>query len=262
MSSGPSAFYERASGGIFVASDATESPWDRRLQHGSPPTALLAYAMTANHPRPDVRIARMSAEFLGPIPKAAMHVKTRVVRPGKRIEMLEGVLEVDGREVVTARAWRIAVQTSHSVIPAATAPDVPPAMPANDPPKPAWLGNFGYGEAFEWRFAYGEAGLGPAAVWTRMRVPLIAGEPIAPMDRAFLLVDSANGISRELPLMEWIFVPPSLSVALERYPQDEWTLLEARTTLADDGIGMTVGRLADSRGYFGAASQALLVEKR
>jgi hypothetical protein len=262
MSTSPPAFYERTASDVFVATSATESPWDKRLQHGSPPTALIAHAMRVNHPREDVRFARMAAEFLGPIPLAEMTVRTRVARAGKRIEMLEGVLESGGREVVTARAWRIAVQAENAVPPAATTPDVAPALPEDDAHTATWLDRFGYGEAFEWRFVSGAQTLGPAAVWARPRLPLVAGEPLTPLDRALLVVDSANGVSGELPLTEWIFVPPSLSVALERYPVGEWTLLEARTTLASDGLGVTTARLADTTGYFASATQALLIEHR
>jgi acyl-CoA thioesterase len=61
-------------------------------------------------------------------------------------------------------------------------------------------------------------------------------------------------------MREWMFVPPSLSIALERYPRDEWILLDARTTLTDDGIGITTFRLADTTGWLAAGTQSLLVE--
>jgi len=259
--SGPDAFYERVDDETFAATRATQSPWDERLQHGSPPTALLAHLMSVRNPREDMRIARISSEFLGPIPLATVRVRTRVARPGRRIEMLEGALECDGREIVLARVWRIAVQRRESVPPATSAPDVVPDLPA-ERPAPTWLQGFGYGEAFEWRYAYGERGLGPAAVWTRPRVTVIAGEPIQGLDQALMIADSANGVSRELSMDDWMFVPPSLSLAFHRYPRGDWTLLEARTTLSSDGLGITASRLADEAGYFGIGSQALLVERR
>ena len=257
----PLAFYERIDDETFVATAATQSPWDKRLQHGSPPTALIAQEIGARHPRADMRIARISADFLGAIPLSTMVVKTRVVRPGRRIELLEGKIESGGREVVSARVWRIAIATPDSVPPASTMPDDAPQLPA-ERPAPAWLRGWGYGEAFEWRYVRGGDRLGPAAVWARPRVTLIANEPLQQLDRALILADSANGISSELPMGDWLFVPPSLSVALERYPHGEWTLLEARTTLARDGVGLTASRLADESGYFAVGQQALLVERR
>jgi hypothetical protein len=254
-------YYERIDKDTYAATVATQSPWDERLQHGSPPTALLAHAMLAAHPRDDMRLARITSEFLGAIPRAEMTVTTRVLRPGKRIELLEATLSSGGRDVVQARAWRIAVQPAGSIPAAATPPDpVPPLPPPQVPLQ--WLGGWGYGESMEWRYVSGGGAPGPAAVWARPKIPLIAGESLQPLDRALLLVDSANGISGELPMREYMFVPPSLTVALERYPRGEWVLLSARTTLTDDGLGLTSGRLADVDGYFGSSTQALLVERQ
>jgi len=183
------------------------------------------------------------------------------VRPGRRIEMLEGSVESNGREVLTARAWRVATQPEGSVPAAATPPDpVPPLPDAKTPPD--WLSTFGYGDAFEWRYVSGGGAPGPAAVWTRPRIPLIAGEAPQPFDRVIGIADSAIGISGELPMGAWLFVPMSLSLALQRYPRGDWTLLEARTTLSGDGLGVTSSRLADADGYLGVGSQPLLVERQ
>lgn len=253
------AYFTRVDGETYAPTMATSSPWGEHLQHGGPPTALLVHAVEKNHPRDDVRVARVASEFLGIIPREPVRVRTRVVRPGRRIEMTEATAEIGGREVLTARVWRIAVQHAGSVPAGVTPPDVPPPLPdAED----AWLSQFGYGRSIEWRYVYGMGALGPAAVWSRQRVPLVEGEPIAPVERAIVVADSANGISGELPMGEWLFVPPSLSLAFERYPRGEWVLLDARTTLGGDGIGVTSARVADRDGYFGVASQALYVERR
>lgn len=257
----PAGFYERVDAETFVATAWTTSPWDARLQHGGPPTALMAHVLCEAFPRDDMRIARVASEFLGPIPVAAMRVRTRMLRPGKRIELLEGTLEVNGRDVVSTRIWRIAVQREGSVPPGVTPPDPVPAF-ADRPAPPSWFDRFPYGRAIEWRFVLGEDAPGPATVWTRARFPLIAGEPMTRVDGALLVADSANGVSGELPMEQWLFVPPSLSIALERYPADEWVLLDARTSIGGDGLGVTTFRLADRAGWFGAGTQALLVEKR
>lgn len=257
----PTAFYERIDDETYAPTTATSSPWDERLQHGGPPTALLAHAVAARHPREDLRVARIASEFLGPIPRAPVRVRTRVVRPGRRIELVEATAEIGGREVLAARVWRIAVQPEGSVPAGVTPPEFPPPRPDAESP-PRWLKDFGYGQAIEWRYLYGAASPGPAAVWSRLRIPLVSGQPFAPLDRAVIVADSANGISGELPMDDWLFVPPSLSLAFERYPRGEWVLLEARTTLSSDGIGLTSSRLADGDGYLGVGSQPLYVERR
>ena len=257
----PSGFYQRIDAETFAATSWTTSPWDARLQHGGPPTALIAHVMCEQFPRDDMRIARVASEFLGAIPIATMRVRTRVLRPGRRIELLEGVLEVDGRDVVSTRVWRIAVQPDGSVPAGATAAQPVPAFADRSAP-PSWFDRFPYGRAIEWRYVVGGGEPGPAAVWTRPRYPLIAGEPMTRIDAALLVADSANGVSGELPMNDWLFVPPSLSIALERYPSGDWVLLDARTSITGDGLGVTTLRLADLDGWIGAGTQALLEERR
>jgi hypothetical protein len=103
---------------------------------------------------------------------------------------------------------------------------------------------------------------GATTVWVRPRGSLIAGEPLTQLDRALIIADSANGVSAELPMAAWLFVPPSLTVAIERYPRGEWVLLQARSTLTDDGVGACVARLADDDGYMGHVLQSLFVQRQ
>lgn len=265
MSTTATAFYKRIDDDAFAATDATTSPWDDELQHGGPPAALLAWAIAERHPREDMRIARVAIDFLGGIPRDVMRVRTRVLRPGRRIELAEGALESRGRESVVARVWRVATQRRASVPPGITAPPTfPPLPPDAHEVHPVEMGDWGYGGAIEWRFAKG-GGLGtvgPSAVWTRVRIPLVEGVPLRPIDRLLVVADSANGLSGELPFNDWLFVPPSLSIALQRYPEGEWTFMDARSSLSDDGLGVSSALFADERGFIGYGSQVLYVEAR
>ena len=262
----PESFYEVTGDGCYAATPATESPWDRRLQHGSPPTTLLVHALERAYPRHDVRVARVNAEFLGPIPRDVLRVRTALVRPGKRIEMLESTLEnADGRAVAIARVWRIAVQPDPELERRAALGVEPSALPDVAEPELFGIasGTWGYADASEWRYAKGHPNeVGPAAVWCRPRIPLVAGEPLTELDRILLVADSANGVSHELPFGEWLFVPPSLSIALQRYAAGEWVCLDAHTSLGPDGLGVTTFTLADRLGYLGGGTQSLLVERR
>jgi hypothetical protein len=258
----PEAFYLRKADDLFVPTSATVGPWDPNLQHGSPPAALLARAMLAAGARADVRIAHFSLDFLGPVPVAPMTVRAEVVRPGKRIELVTATAAIAGRPALRASAWRIAI-----------APERGPALRVDEPAPPLPLvaadtlfrtvPHFGYGDAVEWRFVEGSfQALGPATVWSRPRIPLLAGETTTPFLRALLLVDSANGISAELDFSAYTFVPVNLTVAFTRAPQGEWIGMAASTALGGDGVGTTRARLFDERGVFGQANQALFVGPR
>jgi hypothetical protein len=258
-------YYEPLGDDRYAATRATESPWDHSLQHGSPPTALLVHAIERAHPRTDVRVARVNVEFLGPIPRAVLRASTTLVRPGKRIEMLEATLDDErGRAVATARVWRIAIQPDPE-LELRAALKTGAQLPASAEPALFGMpeGTWGYADATEWRYKSGSPHApGPAAVWARARVPLIAGEPMTGLDRILVVADSANGISHELSFQDWLFIPPSLSIAIQRYAEGDWICLDAKTTLGPDGQGVTAFTLSDERGHLGAGTQALLVERR
>src|SRR5271163_4206700 len=103
----PGAYYEPLGPSCYRATAATMSPWDRALQHGGPPTALLATAIEDFEPKADMRIARITVDFLGPMPLSDLEVTTRIVRRGKKIELLESAMRVGEKDVAIARAWRI-----------------------------------------------------------------------------------------------------------------------------------------------------------
>jgi hypothetical protein len=255
------AFYLPLGERRFAPTKATESPWDGDAQHGGPPSALLAH-LAATTADPGQRAARVSVDFLGAIPRRELAVEVVQLRPGRRISLAEARMTVDGRAVAVARVWFLATGPTP---PASTPVVVPPALADADaavtmlPDRTDW----GYGQALDWRYtAGGPDRLGPAAVWTRVRLPLVAGEPISPLARVLVAADAANGISAELPLTDWLSIPPGMATTLLREPAGEWVHLDCRTQLATDGLGLCSGVLSDEHGALGEVAQPLLVRGR
>ena len=103
---------------------------------------------------------------------------------------------------------------------------------------------------------------GPATVWMRMAVPLLAGEEPSPLQRVLAAADSGNGVSAALDWSRYLFINVDLSVHLHRLPEGEWVCLDAVTLPEPNGIGMADTRLLDERGPIGRAAQTLLVADR
>jgi Thioesterase-like superfamily len=253
------AFYLPLGEGRFAPTKATESPWDTGSQHGGPPSALLAHlaGVTAD---PGQRAVRVSVDFLGAIPRRELTVQVSRLRPGRRISLTEAQMSVDGRAVAVARVWHLAAGPTP---PARTPVVLPPALPQAGAVLLPHLTDWGYGKALDWRYTAGSADRpGPAAVWTRVRLPLVAGEPITPLARVLVAADAANGLSAELPLDRWLSIPPGMATTLLREPAGEWVHLDCRTQLAEDGIGLSSGVLSDEHGALGEVAQPLLVRER
>lgn len=289
------AFYEPAGAGTFASSPATAGPWSPDAQHGGPPSALAARAIELHEPDARQRLARVAIDILRPIPLLPLSVVTRTVRPGRRITLIETVLEAGGQEVLHARGWRIERPPPGKVPEIAEAGAPPPVPAEGDGFEPLIFQRepAGYLASIDWRFlpagsgwvdvsagdetsarttgtgrpgATAEPDLPATAqvrsAWTRPRIPLLAGEESSPMQRTLLVADSGSGVSGALPPTEFIFVNVDLTVTLARDPESEWILLEAATTIGADGTGMALTRLSDPVGAFGRGLQTLLVAPR
>jgi hypothetical protein len=277
------AFYS-VEGDRAIPTELTRGPWDPNAQHAGPPSALLARALELCEPREGARscgatggrgapwsIARVTVEILGSVPIAPLTISARVARPGRSVEMLEASLEGPEGEVMRARGWRLA----ESDIQAdweqdepppgregAAALDFFPEIEGSRAPRARGSGEtVGWHTAMEIVFARGRfLDPGPATVWMRPRVELVAGEPITPLQRTMLAADGGNGVSAPLDWSRFIFINTDLTVHLLRPPEGEWVCLDSVTHV--DGVGMTDTALWDERGRIGRAAQSLLVRAR
>src|SRR5947209_18861429 len=89
----------------FLATELARGPWDPAAQHGGAPAALLMRAFERLPAADGLVLARVTYEFLRPVPLDELAVSASVVRPGRRVQLLEAVLtRGDGAELVRARA--------------------------------------------------------------------------------------------------------------------------------------------------------------
>ena len=126
-----------------------------------------------------------------------------------------------------------------------------------------WTEPVAYHAALDWRFVDGDfEEPGPATVWTRLRVPLVAGEPASPLERMLVMADAASGVSHVLDWAAWMFINVDLGIHLERLPEGEWMAMNAVTRLGPAGAGLCTSVLSDERGRVGVSTQTLRVAKQ
>src|SRR5436305_12656681 len=128
-------FIAGADGG-FTATDLARGPWDPDAQHGRVPAALLMHAFEALPAAPGLLIARVSYEFIRPAPVAALTVRADVIRPGRRVQLLEGSLIGPGAtEVVRARALQVQRADPTASQPVPPGPALGPEAGRRDAPR-------------------------------------------------------------------------------------------------------------------------------
>jgi hypothetical protein len=184
-----------------------------------------------------------------------------MIRDGKRVQCLGASLISGGRELVRATAWRIREDRTPAT---ATTPVPAPVPPPTSGDAASWLARgFGYGKATDWRFVEGSpTEIGPAVAWGRIKVPLVEGEQITPLERLAIFADSGNGISNALDFDAYLFVNVDLTISLFRVPAGEWICMDAATTIGPIGRGLTRTTLFDQNGELGTATQTLFVAPR
>ena len=254
-------FFTDLGDGRFRAEPDTVGPWDQRHQHGGPPSALLGRAIEATGVLAPGATTRVAIDLLGPLPVGDVELSADVVRPGRRVELVEAALSAGGRRCAVARAWRLlAADTTHVASDPLAAPAPRPAT-STFAPLEGWV--HGYVDAIEWRPVRGGFGAhGPATVWCRQRVPLLDGEDPSPLQRVLTVVDSGSGLSSVLDLREWLFVNTDLTVHLVRPAIGEWLCLDARMTVGPAGAAMATTQVYDDLGLVAQAAQALVVAPR
>jgi hypothetical protein len=257
-------FYKRTGDGRYVATELTRGPWDPGAQHAGPPSALLGRAVEQVEGSEAFQVGRVVFEILRPVPIGDVRVSSRVLRPGRKVRLVEASLLVDEAEVMRATAWQL--RTTELELPAgAAAADATPAGPEE-----GWVPDFfatgqedGYHTAMEFKAVAGAfVEPGPATFWLRMRQPLVADEQPTPLQRALVAADVGNGISAVLDWHEYVFINVDLTVHLERMPASEWVCVDAVTRPEPSGIGTAESVLFDERGRIGRAAQSLLIERR
>lgn len=251
-----------ADGERFVATLSTRGPWSPGHQHGGPPAALCARALEALVPEGGM-LARVTCDFLRPVPIAPLTVRAELVRAGAKVQRLRAVLlDADGRDLVHVAA--LALRTAAALPASIVEPgDAPPPPEASTPfTFPFFRDPVGYHLAIESRLARGTWGTGRVAAWLRTRVPLVAGESPSPLQRLLIAADSASGVGVVLDQKRHSWVNADLTVAVHRATAGEWVCLDAATTAEAHGVGVTRARLWDTRGPVGVSLQSLVIEAR
>jgi hypothetical protein len=246
-------------GDRFLATDLALGPWAEGALHGGAPAALLARCFVEAAPN-GLRPARITYEFVRPVPVGPLAVRIEVVRPGRRVTLLDAwVTDPDGIEVTRARAL-LTVPTKVDVTALS-----PPPFPGPDAGETNDWSNatpMFSTHALEIRFVEGAFRRpGPATAWFRLREPLLAGSDVLPVERVTAAADFGNGIASVVSWEEHTFINPDLTVYLERDPIGEWVALQSEMRVTAGSVALAESVLWDQRGRIGRATQALLVSR-
>lgn len=252
----------RVDGNHVVTSPHAAGPWNKTMQHGSAPSALVTWLAEQMPTAGPMHVTRVTIDLLRPVPVAPLTFETEVLREGRKIQLCGIRLLANG--VVVVRATVLKIRADAQPLPPEVV-DAPVTVPPPD-----------QGGLLEPRYASspfvtgmtiravrgGFLSLGPGAIWYRANRPIVEGAGLSQVMRAVIAADFSNGSSPVLSFDDWTFLNADLTVSLSRPPVGDWILLDGESWIGPDGAGLAAAKLADVQGYFGRAVQSLVIEKR
>ena len=217
-------------GDTIVPTELARGPWSPHAQHGGAPSALLAGMLERFEPGPAEFTARLTVDLMRPVPLSPLRLERTMVRPGKKVQIVQGSLFDGDTEVVRAvalrmRADRPALRERGRRRPggAAAAAGQPVVVPVRG--RPARTGSGTWSSSAP-RSATSANPTGRTAIWFRLRVPVIAGEEPSPLQRVAAVADFGNGMGMAIDRERFSFINPDLTVILHREPVGEWVALD------------------------------------
>jgi hypothetical protein len=253
-------------GDIAVPTELARGPWSPHAQHGGAPSALLAGELEAFDLGSATFPARFTLELMRPVPLAPLRIERRTIRPGKKVQLVQGSLFADDVEVVRGTLLRLReqpVQFADEPVVGEYAP-----MPPPGPGQPLLgRGEFTIGTGF-WNTVevsrvddrpWGQPG--PADMWLRLTVPIVAGAENTPFQRVAAAADFGNGVAAAFDRGRYSCINPDLTITLHRLPVGEWVGLDSATYPESEGYGVAESVLHDERGRIGRGIQTVLVEE-
>lgn len=255
------AYFERLGEGVFRPTGLVQGAWNTSEQHIAPVLGLIAHVLEADHRSRQgeaMQLGRVSFDILGVLPMEEVRVETRVLRPGRTIELAEATLSHAGRAAVVARAWWMQ-RADTSALAGSPLPEMAPLSECEPwSMSDVWAGAFL--TTLDARRRLIEQGR--AQAWVHAPAALVAGEPSSATTRMLGLIDVANGIATRARPEDVAFPNLDVTAHLLRPPVGDWIGLDTTVSFAATGLGMTHSVLHDERGPVGTSVQTLTVRPR
>lgn len=246
------AFY-RYENGFYHPQQPATAPWTRKHQNGTSVGGLLARLVEETPSPVPMRLARINVELMRATPLAPTQTRTRIIRDGKRMQLVEAELLVEGD--VFASGLGLRVHEAEGPV----EPFKPHglAMPEQAPHEPLTAA-LGEGKPMVTRIVKGARGaIGPGAYWTRFNAALVEGEETSPSQTAIMACDAASIICAATG-PGWQAPNIDLNLYFARTPRGEWILTDSVTEQSGAGYGLISTTLHDVEGAFGYAKATLL----
>jgi hypothetical protein len=247
------AFFTRGDGEALVPTELACSLWGDDQLHGVALSGALARSLeqaVRETGRSDLRPARYTVDLFRAARMQPCLLRTVVVREGRRLCLVDAILEQGGEPV--ARASGLFLQPSEPALGEVWEPDTvfdPPPLdlaPVSDEPRVPLFSS----ERLGWSNSFGEHQNGQRKMTWQTGMPVIPGEQPSPFVAAASIADAAsmvtnwgsNGVEQ---------INTDITLTLARPPASLEIGLAATDRVSNEGIAVGTATVFDRRGRLG-----------
>jgi len=245
--------------GAFIPTSVANGPWDAKSLHGRVIVGLLAFVIEQRHGGDDFVPARLTVDMFRLPGFAPIEVKTRLIRDGLRIRVVEADFHSGG--VAMARASCQLLRKTEN-------PQGNVWSPANwDVPAPASIAaptdpRLGMHGKWATRPIAGTMGaLGARRLWMSEVRNLVENVPPTPFVRVALAADFASPFANAGD-QGLGFINSDVTLYLHRLPVTQWIGFEVVNHHATSGVAIGECWLYDEEGAIGTSTVAALAQRK
>jgi len=246
-------FWYRSVPGGLQSTGVAVSPHAEDAQHGSAVAALVARAAELNESPVPMDIVRITVDLSRRVPNGLTTTSVDVRRAGKRVQVLDVTVLVDGRPYSFSQVVRMrggAVLDSN---------DLPPSDPpvVEDPARRLDVTPWGESSFMRSvRPSFESWEQSSARYWVTMDDQMIDGEPMSPYVRAAAAADLSLSGGRLAP--DHPSTNTDLHIAFHRPPSGTRFLIESEIQVTPNGWGSSVSTLSDAHGRVASLTKSIL----
>jgi len=250
-------------GKIYTPTEKALGPWGPGMLHGGASSGLIGHALDEASGRDELQFARISLDMFRPVPQSPLTVESRIVRDGKRVQIIDVSVTANGKEVARGTGLKMAPRDIElpdgMSVSEETLPN-PDEIPTSSMMGTKEVDNIPPGLHFnlQTKRVSGFAGQGEGQAWFRMPVPVVAHKPTSPFVHMCLISDFGNGTGQFYVKNSAGSINADITLYLHRIPDGEWVGFDSKAHMQLNGIGVILTQLCDTKGPVGHISQAIM----
>jgi len=243
----------------YIPTEVANGPWDPNSLHGRVIIGLLAFVIEQRHGSDDFVPARLTVDMFRLPNMAPIEVKTRLIRDGLRIKLVEAEFFSGGTSMARA-SCQLLRKTENAPGNVWSPPNWDVPVPADIPaPSDPRLGMHG-----KWttRPIIGAMGtVGPRRLWMSEVRELVEGAPLTPFARVAVAADFASPFANAGD-QGLGYINSDVTLYLHRLPATQWVGFEVVNHHATDGVAIGECNLYDEQGPIGTSTVAALAQRK